>query len=117
LRYEDKNAMAFGIETRLPYLDPQVMKLLLAQPPGKFFVDGWTKFPLRKCMDRHLPTAVVWRNGKMAFEGPHFVADATVRSTIKKSGILRTLKMEKPLLLGRTSWRQWVVAKWEQTFF
>jgi asparagine synthase (glutamine-hydrolysing) len=70
LRYEDKNAMAYSIETRLPFLDPDLVEFLLNLPVQQKVNDGWSKYVLRRAIAETLPTEIVWRKGKVGFEAP-----------------------------------------------
>lgn len=68
LRYEDKNAMAFSIETRLPFLDKEVVEFLMNIPTPLKVRNGWSKYLLRMAISGDLPDIVVWRRGKIGFE-------------------------------------------------
>ena len=70
LSYEDRNAMAHSVETRLPYLDPSVVELSLAMPESVLFNDGWTKWPLREVLARRGAPEVAWRRAKRQFFVP-----------------------------------------------
>lgn len=70
LRFADRNAMAHGVEVRLPYLSHKMVAFSLSLP-GHFKIrNGYTKWILRKCFDRQLPTNVVWRKDKIGYEPP-----------------------------------------------
>ena len=73
LRYEDKNSMAHSIETRLPFLDYRLIELALSLPSRYKIRDGWTKWLLRKVMDKKLPDHVIWRKNKFGFEAPEAI--------------------------------------------
>jgi asparagine synthetase B (glutamine-hydrolysing) len=66
----DRSAMAFGVETRLPYLDPQVAALSLAMPADVLTHRGWSKWPLRQTLADLGGTAPAWRRGKRWFGVP-----------------------------------------------
>ena len=70
LRYEDRNSMAWAVETRLPFLSHELVEASLAVPPEWMLTDGFTKWPLRKIADRTLPSSVAWRKDKMGFQAP-----------------------------------------------
>ena len=72
LRYADRNSMAHGVEVRLPYLNHQLVELVFSLPAGFKIHDGWTKWILRKMMDKKLPDEVVWRKDKVGYEPPQF---------------------------------------------
>jgi asparagine synthase (glutamine-hydrolysing) len=73
LRYEDRNSMAFSVETRLPFLDYRIMELALSLTPSELVQDGWTKKPVRDALRGIVPDSVLWRRDKMGFSVP--VAD------------------------------------------
>ena len=70
LRYEDRNAMAWAVETRLPFLSHELVEASLAIPPEWKIAGGFTKWPLRKVAEQLLPAAVAWRRDKMGFQAP-----------------------------------------------
>ncbi len=70
LSYVDRSAMAFGVETRLPYLDPVVASLALAMPIEVLVRDGWSKWPLRQTLADRNGTGPAWRRGKRWFGVP-----------------------------------------------
>jgi len=70
LRYEDRNSMAFGVESRVPYLDHRVVEFSLSQPSSLRMRDGWTKWILRKAVEDIVPGDIVWRKDKVGFETP-----------------------------------------------
>ena len=70
LSYVDRTAMAFGVETRLPYLDPQVAALALAMPATVLLRGGWSKWPLRQTLAQRNGAGPAWRRGKRWFDVP-----------------------------------------------
>lgn len=67
LRYEDKNSMAFSIETRLPFLDYRIVEFA-KQIPNKYKLQhGWSKSILRDVMKGVLPDSIRLRKDKMGF--------------------------------------------------
>ena len=64
LHFDDRTGAAFGVETRLPYLDPRLVSLLAPMPPEWKLRGGTTKWMLRKAMDPLLPAAVAWQRVK-----------------------------------------------------
>ena len=67
LRYEDKNSMAFSIETRLPFLDYRIVEFA-KQVPNKYKLQGgWSKSILRDAMKGVLPDSIRLRKDKMGF--------------------------------------------------
>jgi asparagine synthase (glutamine-hydrolysing) len=70
LTYADRNAMAHSIETRLPYLDRDVVALGLSIPDDVLFRDGWTKWPLRVSLAARAGDRPAWSPGKRWFGVP-----------------------------------------------
>jgi asparagine synthase (glutamine-hydrolysing) len=70
LRYEDRNSMAFSVESRLPFLDYRLVSLALSLRPEDFIKDGWTKMPIRDGMAGILPSKIRFRRTKLGFSVP-----------------------------------------------
>lgn len=66
----DRNAMAFGVEARFPFLDHGLVDWCLSLPENFNIRHGWQKWGLRKAMERKLPTTVQWRRDKVGFRPP-----------------------------------------------
>lgn len=67
--YEDRNSMAYSLETRLPFLDHRLVNFALNIPPSMKIKNGWTKYILRKSMTE-LPKEISWRRDKQGFITP-----------------------------------------------
>lgn len=70
LRYEDRNSMAFSIESRVPFLDHRLVEFSIALNNDWKIKNGWTKYILRKTAEPILNKEVVWRKYKMGFLTP-----------------------------------------------
>src|SRR5262245_30409295 len=70
LRYADRNAMAFGRETRFPYLDHDLIDWCIGLPDGALIRRGWQKFILRKAARGVIPAATQWRADKVGYAAP-----------------------------------------------
>lgn len=70
LRYEDKNAMRFSIEGRVPFLDVELLEYLFTLPESAIIKGGWNKAILREAMKDILPEKIVWRRNKIGFTTP-----------------------------------------------
>ncbi len=70
LRFADRNSMAHGREVRLPFLNHELVEFVFSLPAELKMKDGWTKYLLRKAMDKKLPDEIVWRKQKIGFEPP-----------------------------------------------
>jgi asparagine synthase (glutamine-hydrolysing) len=71
LRYEDRNSMAFSIESRVPFLIPELVSFL-GRLPEKYIIapDGTTKAVFRKAMRGIVPDAILNRRDKLGFVTP-----------------------------------------------
>ena len=65
----DRAAMAVSLETRVPFLDRQVLQLAWSLPLDVKLCDGQTKWILRQVLQRHVPAELVDRP-KMGFGFP-----------------------------------------------
>jgi len=70
LREEDRNSMAFSIESRLPFLDYRLVEFLFTLGPEFKVRHGMTKHILREAMRGVLPEDVRMRIGKLGFPTP-----------------------------------------------
>ena len=67
LEVQDKDAAAFGFETRYPFWDKRLVEFCLAIPAGQKLSQGWNRSVLRRAMTDILPPEVQWRRGKANF--------------------------------------------------
>jgi len=72
LRYEDKNAMRFSIEGRVPFLDFNLLKYLFSLSDEAIIKDGWNKYILRKATEDLLPELINKRRNKIGFTTPEY---------------------------------------------
>jgi asparagine synthase (glutamine-hydrolysing) len=70
LRYEDRNSMAFSIETRLPFLDYRLVEFAFSLPDDQKLEGDTTKSILRRALADRIPASVLARRDKMGFETP-----------------------------------------------
>jgi asparagine synthase (glutamine-hydrolysing) len=126
LRYEDKNSMAYGIETRLPFLDYRLVEQAIALAPQLKIRGGWTKWVLREAMSDILPQNIAWRRNKIGFEAPadiwlrqHF---GTMLDKVRQSPLIsRFCNMDRLAqryggLRRNDQWRLYSLALWEEEF-
>ena len=123
LRYEDRNSMRNSIETRLPFLDYRLVQFSLSLSDKHKIYDGWTKYILRKTIEKILPASIVWRKNKFGFEAPkdfwNSFLDSHLTSAIENSQILQKVldpKAKIESLDYRLKWRLYNVAKWEEIY-
>ena len=70
LRYEDRNSMAFSIESRVPYLDQEFVDHILHLPDTAIVKDGWSRWILREALKGALPERIRLRRWKVGFTTP-----------------------------------------------
>lgn len=72
LKFEDRNSMRFGIESRVPLADTPALSDLLMQTPGSWKMhNGIPKYLLREAARPWLPTAITNRTDKLGFVTPN----------------------------------------------
>jgi asparagine synthase (glutamine-hydrolysing) len=107
LRFADRNSMAHGTEVRLPFLNHRLVEFIFSLPPNFKIREGWTKWILRKTMDKKLPNDIVWRKDKVGYEPPQqkWMADPKLQEYIHEAkrklvdkGILRQDILNKKIL-------------------
>jgi asparagine synthase (glutamine-hydrolysing) len=67
---EDRNSMASGVESRLPFLDHRVVELARSLPGEWLCRGGWTKVVLRRALAGLVPEVVLRRRHKLGLPGP-----------------------------------------------
>lgn len=70
LRYEDKNSMAFSIESRVPFLDSDLVEYIFNLPIDQKIKNGWTRYIYRNAMKGHMPEKNRTRKSKIGFTNP-----------------------------------------------
>ncbi|MFA6226676.1 MAG: asparagine synthase (glutamine-hydrolyzing) [Methanoregula sp.] len=73
LHYEDRNAMAFSIESRVPYLDVRFVEYAASLPLDQKIRNGITKIALRNAIKGIIPESIRNRMDKMGFVIPEEV--------------------------------------------
>jgi asparagine synthase (glutamine-hydrolysing) len=71
LRFEDRNSMAYSIESRVPFLTPQLAEFIFSLPE-EYVVrgDGTSKAVFRQSMRGLVPDAILDRRDKIGFATP-----------------------------------------------
>lgn len=71
LRHSDRNMMAHSIESRVPFLTPDLAELMLSLPENMMVSDsGETKTILRHALKGIVPDEIAFRKDKIGFETP-----------------------------------------------
>jgi asparagine synthase (glutamine-hydrolysing) len=104
LRYEDRNSMAWSIESRPPFLDQELVEFVLGLPEEAIIKDGWSRYVLREGLASFLPEKVRLRRKKIGFTTPEIRWLRAERATVQ--GILRS-----PSFCSRPYWDGPLVAR------
>jgi asparagine synthase (glutamine-hydrolysing) len=70
LLFDDKNASAFSIENRVPFIDHRLVEYVSGIPSIYKMYRGWRKWLLRLAMRDLLPQKILWRKDKIGFATP-----------------------------------------------
>ena len=70
LRYEDRNSMAHSIESRIPFLDQEMVEWVFRLPESAIIRDGWSRWILRQGLRDALPEKIRTRRWKVGFTTP-----------------------------------------------
>ncbi|MBX3606814.1 MAG: asparagine synthase (glutamine-hydrolyzing) [Piscinibacter sp.] len=73
LHWEDRNSMAHGIESRVPFLDYRLVEFVLGLPDEYKLFRGVTKRVLRDAMRSAIPASIAGRMDKLGFVTPEEV--------------------------------------------
>ncbi|KKQ18755.1 MAG: Asparagine synthetase [Berkelbacteria bacterium GW2011_GWA1_36_9] len=70
LRYEDRDSMAFSIESRVPFLDYRLIEFIYSLPDNQKINQGQTKWVMRQALKGILPEKIRNRQDKIGFATP-----------------------------------------------
>jgi asparagine synthase (glutamine-hydrolysing) len=122
LRYEDKNSMYHSIETRLPFLDFDLVPYIINANNNLKMLGGWSKYILRKSCESVAPKEIIWRREKKGFEAPEdtWLKDKDkIINDIYESDLIKSLCKSKPdpnKIDNRTLWRLYSLKMWAETY-
>jgi len=124
LHYEDRNPMASGIESRVPYLDHQLVNLIFATPEEHLIKKGVRKYLQREALKDILPQAIVKNHDKKPFISPQETWMKKNRENYLKlvkghsQHIEHLINLDKLETVGfKTLFRILSYAIWRKTFF
>lgn len=78
LHYEDRNSMAFSIESRVPFLDYRVVEFGLNLLPNELVYKNVSRPFYRKALSKYLPKEVTERKDKLGFPTPFLKWSRTI---------------------------------------
>lgn len=132
LQVEDRASMYSGLESRVPLLDPEIMRLAVSIPPTIKFKGGKLKNVLREAVAPFIVPEVLRRKDKMGFPVPlgewmrrppvrDFVCDILLSRRSRQRGIyslqaLETLAGTDDNGSRRALWGALCLELWHQTF-
>jgi len=122
LKYEDKNSMRHSIEIRLPFIDYRLLEIALSVNNSFKIKAGWTKYILRKSVEKILPKSIVWRKNKFGFEAPTDSwmsgIENEMKESIEKSKIVSEIcnDIDFGKLNSIQKWKLFNIAKWEEIY-
>ncbi len=70
VHYDDRNAMAYSIEGRMPFLDHRIAEYVATIRPCDFLENGRRKYILRESCRQYLPEIIYNRTDKIGFYTP-----------------------------------------------
>ena len=131
LRYADRNAMAFSLENRVPFLTTALADFAFSLPDELLIgPDGTTKRLLRIAMRGVVPDSVLDRRDKIGFATPErrwFEESTVLRSQLSNAisrplpacfarGLAKRLQAvaERRAPYGPEVWRCWNVVRWAE---
>ena len=135
LRYEDRNAMAHSVESRLPFMDWRLVAYLFSLPAHLKIRRGTTKWLLRQAMAGIVPQPILDRQDKIGFATPEsawfraaaegFLGQAIERAIAAKNDWWdgsRLARLWAAYRAGRLAamrpiWRVANLMLWRETFF
>ena len=109
LRYTDRNSMAFSRESRLPYLDYDLVDFCIRLPDDFYVRNGWQKWILREAAGKMIPQSIRWRVDKVGYAAP---LDKWLRNELKDWSYDRVMDSRLVGLPGYD--RQAIIKLWEQ---
>jgi len=130
VHYDDRNAMAYSIEGRMPFLDHRIAEYVARIRPEEFIKNGMRKYILKESCKQYLPDIVYNRTDKIGFYTPlvnsltkdEAWADALMNNngllTNAHSQMLRDHLKTKSLTINDALqiWRCISVKRWQATY-
>ena len=132
LHWEDRNSMAFSIESRVPFLDYRLVEFSMSLPTECKINEGITKKVLRDSMTGILPEKIVTRRDKLGFatpeeewirKNPDVWRKAVQEAIIDSQGIIKSEALNRfnEVLIGKRPftqhiWRAICFGAWMKKF-
>jgi len=104
LRYEDRNSMAHSMESRVPFLDQELVEYVFSLPADAIIRHGWSRAIFRDALKGVLPEAIRLRRKKIGFTTPEMRWLKARRAIVQ--GLFRS-----PQFVSRKYWDGLAVAE------
>ena len=127
LRHEDRNAMNWSIESRVPFLTTDLAEYALSLPENYLISnEGKTKNIFREAMKDIVPDSVLNRKDKIGFETPEakwiedFIVKESSKSFTDSISIFNKERMDELFKNPRSLPEKWRIInykKWYESFF
>lgn len=95
LRFEDRNSMAYSVESRVPYLTTEIADFSFTLDESQFINEKNSKIVLREALKEFLPRKIYNRKDKIGFETPESIWMLNSSSWIDKTIAYDIPHMEK----------------------
>ncbi|UWX60789.1 asparagine synthase (glutamine-hydrolyzing) [Chryseobacterium oranimense] len=121
LKWEDKNSMSYSVETRLPYLDYNFVETCLSINNHYKIRNGWSKYLLRKNLEKYLPDQITYNRRKIGFDAPvdhWWPRSEKILEIINDSKIIQQISKKKFTFIADRDleWRLYNIAVWERLY-
>ena len=130
LHVEDRMSMAHGIESRVPFLDRELVEFAATIPANIKFNNGNMKHILRSAMGRYVPERIMNRKDKMGFPTPFaiwakgecrdFICDTLSTAKAKQREYIDNSKVMTKIMgegsFSRNLWGFFCLELWQQEF-
>jgi len=121
LKWEDKNSMSYSIESRLPFLDYNLVEVCLSINNQYKVKNGWSKYILRKNLEKYLPDKITYNKKKIGFDAPvkyWWPRSQEIIDTINNSKIVQEISKKKFTFIAdrELEWRLYNIAVWEKLY-
>ncbi|AZA51869.1 asparagine synthase (glutamine-hydrolyzing) [Chryseobacterium sp. G0201] len=121
LKWEDKNSMSYSVESRLPYLDYNFVETCLSINNHYKIRKGWSKYLLRRNLEKFLPDEITYNKQKIGFNAPvdsWWPRSEKIYETINNSKIIQEISKKKFNFIADRDleWRLYNIAIWEKLY-
>ena len=133
LHFEDRNSMAYSVESRVPFLDYRLVEFALALPDDLKINQSKRKFILREALNKELPKKIKNRYDKMGFFTPQDIwmkrNGSYFRTCIENSPLVKSGMIDKEILAdfdkfigtkkvlpSNLYWRIFILGQWMKKF-